>query len=67
MSPQMCFPGGPVTRSGIYVAYHKDHRRPHEILFLEREKFPACNTCHNEVRYALKQAAPYIHEDNDFQ
>jgi hypothetical protein len=67
MSQQMCFPGGSVTRSGIYVAFHKEHRRPHDLLFLEGEKFPACNTCRNEVRYTLKQAAPYILEDNDFR
>jgi hypothetical protein len=67
MSQPLCFPGSAVTRSGIYVAFHKEHRGPHEILFLEGEEFPACNTCHKEVRYTLKKAAPDIHEDNDFR
>ena len=67
MSQQLCLPGASVTRSGIYLAFHKGHRTPHEILFLQGEKFPVCNTCNNEVRYTLQRAAPYILEDNDFQ
>jgi hypothetical protein len=66
MSQPMCFPGKPVTRSGIYLAFHKEHRSPHEILLLEGQEFPACNTCQNAVRYTLKQAAPYILADGDF-
>ncbi len=67
MDHQLCLPGGPVTQSGIYLAFHKEHRTTHEILFLEGESFPPCNTCNGEVRYTLKHAAPHILEDNDFR
>lgn len=67
MSTELILPGAAVMQSGIYLAFHKGHRTPHEILFLEGERFPVCITCNNEVRYTLKQAVPHIKEDDDFR
>jgi hypothetical protein len=67
MSNRLIPPGTAVTQSGIYLAIHKGHREPHEILFLAGEQFPNCNTCDSSVRYKLKQAAPHIRDDEDFR
>ena len=46
-------PGESVHRSGVYRVYHDSHRLMHEVTLLNRELFPSCKQCHNNIRFEL--------------
>jgi hypothetical protein len=57
-----------VPQSGIYEAIHEgDHRQPHEVVLIEADLFPPCDTCAEKVRFRLVRTAPYIFTDVDFE
>lgn len=61
--------GGEVVRqSGIYEVIHDAvHRAAHEVVMISGERFPACETCKEKVRFRLVRTAPYIFQDEDFE
>jgi hypothetical protein len=61
-------PGDTVRQSGIYEVVHdRDHRESHEVVLISGDKFPACETCREQVRFKLVRAATYIFYDQDFE
>jgi hypothetical protein len=57
-----------VRKSGIYEAIHEDaHRQSHEVVLIEDDLFPSCDTCSERVRFRLVRSAPYIFTDEDFE
>jgi len=57
-----------VRQSGIYEAIHEGaHRGPHDVVMIEADLFPSCDTCSNRVRFRLIRTAPYIFTDEDFE
>jgi hypothetical protein len=57
-----------VRRSGIYEPIHEGaHREPHEVVMVESDLFPSCDTCSGRVRFRLIRTAPYIFTDEDFE
>ena len=61
-------PGNTVPTSGIYSVLHREnHRGPHEVVMVGRDKFPKCEICGREVNYCLMRSAPYVFEDPDFE
>jgi hypothetical protein len=57
-----------VRQSGIYEAVHEGaHRGPHEVVMIESDLFPPCDTCSDQVRFRLVRSAPYIFTDEDFE
>lgn len=60
--------GDIVSQSGIYEAIHEAaHRDPHEVVMVEGDLFPPCDTCSGRVRFKLIRTAPYIFTDADFE
>lgn len=68
-SPGLTFRAGDAVRqSGIYEALHDGrHRAPHEVVMIEADLFPPCDTCADRVRFRLIRTAPYIFTDEDFE
>jgi hypothetical protein len=66
--PQGLFsPGETVRETGIYEAIHdRAHRIAHEVVMLNGDAFPPCDTCEQRVRFRLIRTAPYIFQDEDF-
>lgn len=61
-------PGDPIPETGIYEVIHdRAHRTAHEAVMLAGDKFPACDTCFERVRFRLVRTAPYIFDDADFE
>lgn len=61
-------PGDPVQETGIYEVVHdREHRAAHEAVMLANDRFPACDTCFERVRFRLVRTAPYIFDDDDFE
>ena len=61
-------PGDTVPASGIYSVLHREnHRGPHEVVMVGRDRFPKCEICDREVHYRLTRSAPYVFEDQDFE
>ena len=59
--------GQTVPESGIYeVSHHQDHRPSHEAVMHRGDSFPACDQCHEKVRFRVLHTAPYIFDDEDF-
>ena len=58
-------PGDAVPTSGVYRVQHYRHRTTHEITILEKEKFPSCRTCGQQVRFELVRAAEHPDRDRD--
>lgn len=58
-------PGETAPESGLYSAYHIDHRPPHHVVVLAGEAFPGCRTCLSGVRFQLEQEAPHVTHDFD--
>jgi hypothetical protein len=57
-----------VKQSGIYEAIHEcAHRGPHDVVMIESDLFPPCDTCSDQVRFRLVRSAPYIFTDEDFE
>src|SRR4051812_27244791 len=57
-----------VMESGIYEAIHeRSHRAPHDVVMIESDLFPPCDTCSDQVRFRLIRSAPYIFTDGDFE
>jgi len=57
-----------VRQSGIYEAVHEGaHRGPHDVVMIESDLFPPCDTCSDQVRFRLVRSAPYIFTDEDFE
>lgn len=57
-----------VQQSGIYEAIHEGaHRQTHEVVLIEADLFPPCDTCAERVRFRLVRTAPYIFTDGDFE
>jgi hypothetical protein len=67
-SSRESFRAGEVVRqSGIYEAIHEGaHRSPHDVVMIESDLFPKCDTCSDRVRFRLLRTAPYIFTDEDF-
>jgi hypothetical protein len=60
--------GDVVRQSGIYEAIHEGaHRGPHDVVMIESDLFPPCDTCSDQVRFRLVRSAPYIFTDEDFE
>ena len=60
--------GDVVRQSGIYEAIHEgSHRGPHDVVMIESDLFPPCDTCSDQVRFRLVRSAPYIFTDADFE
>ncbi len=60
--------GEMVRQSGIYEAIHEGaHRSPHDVVMIESDLFPKCDTCSDRVRFRLLRTAPYIFTDEDFE
>ena len=68
-SPRETYRAGEIVRqSGIYEAIHEAaHRGPHDVVMIESDLFPPCDTCSDEVRFRLIRTAPYIFTDEDFE
>jgi len=68
-SPRKTFRAGEIVRqSGIYEAVHEGaHRGPHDVVMIESDLFPPCDTCSDQVRFRLVRSAPYIFTDEDFE
>lgn len=66
--PQSLFSAGDSVReTGIYEVIHdRGHRVAHEVVMLNGDAFPACDTCEQRVRFRLIRTAPYIFQDEDF-
>ena len=59
--------GATVRETGIYEVIHdRAHRTAHEVVMLNGDSFPACDTCEQRVRFRLIRTAPYIFQDEDF-
>jgi hypothetical protein len=67
--PTILFRAGETVReTGIYEVLHdRDHRPAHEVVMLNGDAFPACDTCRQQVRFRLVRTAPYIFQDEDFE
>lgn len=60
--------GETVRETGIYEVIHDGaHRSAHEVVMLNGDSFPACDTCATKVRFRLIRTAPYIFQDADFE
>jgi len=46
-------PGESVPKAGIYRVLHSGHRPPHEVVLDSKDKFPACHSCGDCVRFQL--------------
>jgi hypothetical protein len=68
-SPRETYRAGEIVRqSGIYEAVHEGaHRAPHDLVMIESDLFPPCDTCSDQVRFRLVRSAPYIFTDEDFE
>lgn len=66
--PQGLFSAGETVReTGIYEVIHdRAHRIAHEVVMLNGDAFPPCETCEQRVRFRLIRTAPYIFQDEDF-
>ena len=61
-------PGDIVKQSGIYEVIHdREHRTAHEVVMINGDAFPNCETCDLNVRFRLVRTAPYIFQDQDFE
>jgi hypothetical protein len=59
--------GETVRETGIYEVIHDGaHRAAHEVVMLNGDLFPVCDTCEERVRFRLLRTAPYIFQDEDF-
>lgn len=57
-----------VRETGIYEVIHDQHHRTaHEVVLLNGDSFPPCDTCGERVRFRLIRTAPYIFQDEDFE
>ena len=60
--------GSTVRETGIYEVVHDHaHREAHEVVMLNGDSFPPCDTCEMSVRFRLVRTAPYIFQDEDFE
>ncbi len=60
--------GQPIVETGIYEVLHdRAHRVTHEVVMLNGDCFPLCDTCAERVRFRLVRTAPYIFQDEDFE
>jgi hypothetical protein len=68
-SPSEAYQAGDIVKqSGIYEAVHEGaHRGPHDVVMIESDLFPPCDTCSDQVRFRLVRSAPYIFSDEDFE
>src|SRR5579859_4522801 len=68
-SPRETYRAGDIVKqSGIYEAVHEGaHRGPHDVVMIESDLFPPCDTCSDQVRFRLLRSAPYIFTDADFE
>lgn len=66
--PNHLFSAGETVReTGIYEVIHdRAHRVAHEVVMLNGDSFPLCDTCEQRVRFRLVRTAPYIFQDEDF-
>lgn len=68
-SPRETYRAGEIVgQSGIYEAIHEGaHRGPHDVVMIESDLFPPCDTCSDQIRFRLVRSAPYIFTDEDFE
>ena len=57
--------GAPAPVSGIYRAYHYQHRLPHSVFAHKDQLMPACARCGDRIQYGLLLSAGCIDEDVD--
>lgn len=57
--------GDPIPQSGVYRAFHADHRN-HEVLLLKGELFPICDECKENVEFELLHPALIAPNDPGF-
>jgi hypothetical protein len=58
--------GEMASHSGIYRAYHRAHRLPHNVYVNAGMRLPACGRCGNDVEFGLVIAGPDLKTDYDF-
>lgn len=58
--------GEPAEQSGIYRAYHRVHRMPHNVFIAAGTRLPVCQRCGRDVQFALLMAGPELERDYDF-
>ncbi len=51
--------------SGVYRAYHHQHRLPHSLFVAKDQLMPACRRCGDRVQYGLLLSAGTLDEDAD--
>ena len=51
-------PGESVPETGIYQAYHGDHRLCHSVTLIAGAQFPVCKVCGPKVHFELVRGAP---------
>ena len=66
MTTQVFKPGDEAPVSGVYLVAHWEHRAEHEVTLRAGEQFPACSSCHEQVRFRLHHQAEEIRSDADF-
>jgi len=59
-------PNEAVPETGIYQAYHGDHRSSHLVTLLAGSDFPVCKVCGPEVHFRLVRGVPSA-EESGFQ
>lgn len=63
---QMYRPGQEVPKSGIYKVSHRGHHHDHEVTCVSGDKFPRCQQCGEQVRFALLIAAHAVRRHTHF-
>ena len=59
-------PGETAPVSGLYRVTHNSHRRPHSVVVLVGETFPACRSCRRLVAFELIEPIDHVAHDWDF-
>ena len=66
--PHAFKPGDVVSRSGIYRAIHANHHaKPHDVTCVYSDRFPACGSCGEDVRFVLVLGAQHITSHENFK
>jgi hypothetical protein len=61
-------PGDVISRSGVYRAIHANHHaKPHEVTCVFSDRFPACCSCGQDVRFVLVLAAQHVTSHEHFK
>jgi hypothetical protein len=59
--------GESIPLTGIYRAFHSNHRVSHDVTLLAGEAFPVCAQCGSNVHFELLHEAQQAAVDLDFR